>query len=78
MVDMNQNISNMEAPWDPTQPFKTVLQQLKDGQTFAADNNEPITNTELIRKGYNIVKETGLFDIACCKWQLKNITTTQT
>jgi len=42
-----------------------------EGQRFAARGNEIIDNSQLVRKGYDIIKKTGLFEDDCKKWRNK-------
>ena len=42
-----------------------------EGKRFAARGNEVIDDAQLVRRGYDIVKKTGLFEDACMKWRSK-------
>ena len=67
-ADHARNEDNMKRPWSPPQPIADLFEQLKRGQTFAAQGNEVIDDSQLIRWGYQNIRATGLFDRACEKW----------
>ena len=55
----------------PTPPIDKLFTQLDDGVRFAtAGNNQPSTPT-VIRLGYNIIHQTGLFEVPCRDWRSK-------
>ena len=43
------------------------LEQLREGQDFALQGNEPIANETLARLGYELIEATGLFSSTSCK-----------
>ena len=73
-ADHARNEDNMKRPWSPPQPIVDLFEQLKRGQTFAAQGNEVIDDSQLIRWGYQNIRATGLFDRACEKWRKKETT----
>ena len=52
----------------PQHPSKPSFDQLEDGQEFAAQGNEIIDNSQLMRWAYDNIKTTGLFDKDCERW----------
>ena len=70
-ADLSANESRMYADWNPPTPIETLYEQLTEGQKFAARGNEVIDDSQLARKGYEIVKKTGLFEDDCKTWRNK-------
>ncbi len=70
-ADLSANEQRMYADWNPPTPIETLYEQLVEGQRFAARGNEIIDNSQLVRKGYDIIKKTGLFEDDCKKWRNK-------
>ena len=70
-ADHAANEEAMKKPWTPPEPIATLFDQLKKGQEFAARGNEVIDDTQLIRWGYQNIKNTGLFNRECEKWRKK-------
>jgi len=59
----------MEHRWST--PIETLYEQLTDGQQFAMQGGETIHNSQLVRKGYEIIGRTGLFTEDCKEWRKK-------
>ena len=59
-ADLSTNESRMYADWNPPTPIETLYEQLTEGKRFAARGNELIDDSQLARKGYNIVKKTPI------------------
>ena len=70
-ADHTLNEENMRRQWTPPQPIADLFEQLKQGQRFAARGNETIHDSQLVRWGYQNIRNTGLFDRACEKWRKK-------
>ena len=70
-ADHTINEENMRRQWAPPQPIEDLFEQLKKGQRFAKKGNETIHDTQLVRWGYQNIRNTGLFDRACEKWRKK-------
>jgi hypothetical protein len=60
--DLTDNWSTMNAQWNPPTPIADLFKQLHDGQLFAKDGKEDITNSQLLRLCYDKVNATGLFE----------------
>jgi uncharacterized phage-associated protein len=69
--DLTDNWSSMNAQWNPPTTIADLFQQLQDGQTFAKDGFEDITDSQLLRLCYDNVNKTGLFDDALKIWRAK-------
>ena len=68
-ADHTLNEQRMKASWSPPTPIETLFDQLDDGQEFAAQGNEVIDNSQLMRWAYDNIKSTGLFDKDCERWR---------
>ena len=60
------------ADWNPHTPIETLYEQLIDGQQFALRRGETIHDSQLVRKGYEIIGKTGLFNEDCKEWRKKS------
>lgn len=67
--DLIANSERMNAPWTPPTPIETLYEQLIEGKAFAMKGNETINDSTLVRIGYNLIKSTGLFEVACRQWR---------
>ncbi len=70
-ADLSTNEQRMYADWNPPTPIEALYEQLVAGQKFAAQGNEIIDNSQLVRKGYDIIRKTGLLEDDCKKWRDK-------
>ena len=61
----------MYGDWNPPTPIETLYEQLIDGQQFALKGGETIHDSQLVRKGYEIIGKTGLFNEDCKEWRKK-------
>ena len=69
--DLTANYTAMAAKWNPPTPIEDLFLQLRDGQEFATDGNESISNSQLLRLCYDNVNSTGLFNDALKIWRAK-------
>ena len=69
--DLTANEERMYASWNPPTSIETLYEQLTDGQQFASKGGETIHDSQLVRKGYEIIAKTGLFDEDCKEWRKK-------
>ena len=58
----------MNAQWTPPTAIENLFKQLLDGQIFARQGGETISDSQLLRLGYDL---TGLFEMSCHEWCLK-------
>ena len=72
--DLRANEARMKAPWNPPTPIEELFNQLHEGQEFAETGGEEITESQLVRYGYDHIFDTGLFNDACTKWRNKDPT----
>jgi len=63
--DLTANEERMYVDWNPPTPIETLYEQLIDGQQFALKGGETIHDSQLVRKGYEILEKTGLFNEDC-------------
>ena len=59
----------MSSPWNPPQPIEDLFLQLTRGSQFASDGSEPIALSQVLRIGYTLIANTGLFAEACREWR---------
>ena len=69
MNDLTANETRMKQQWAPPTPIETLFKQLKDGQAFAASGKETISDSQLVRFGYDIMNNTGVLNRPCTKWR---------
>jgi hypothetical protein len=69
--DLTDNWASMNAQWNPPTPIADLFKQLQDGQIFAKDGKEDITDSQLLRLCYDNVNSTGLFNDALKIWRAK-------
>jgi hypothetical protein len=70
IADRNANMQSMLAPWSPPTTIERLFKQLSEGARAAADNGEPIPDTQKALYGYNIIHQCGLFQQGCREWRL--------
>ena len=66
-----ENENRMKAPWHPTEPIEKLFSQLKTTYEFALFGNAGITEITVVRCGYKIISDTGLFKIELREWRAK-------
>ena len=69
--DLTVNYTCMTAQWTPPTPIEDLFLQLRDGQEFATDGNETISDSQLLRLCYENINKTGLFNDALKVWRAK-------
>jgi len=67
--DLTANEERMYTNWNQPTPIETLYEQLTDAQQFAMQGGETIHDSQLVRKGYEIIGRTGLFTEYCKKWR---------
>jgi hypothetical protein len=73
-AELDQNAVNMRLPWSPPTPIQTLFAQLEDGISYAAAGNEILSEPTVLRLGYNLILDNGLFDLPCRDWRNKDAT----
>jgi len=71
LSDKSANSKKMATPWNPPTPIENLWKQLREGQDFAQEGNEPISDATLARNGYELILATGLFTTACKEWRTR-------
>jgi hypothetical protein len=61
----------LASPWNLPTPIDKLFTQLDDGVRFATAGNEQPSTPTVIRLGYNIIHQTGLFEVPCRDWRSK-------
>jgi hypothetical protein len=67
--DLIDNRARMEAPWHPPAPIQALFAQLREGQQFAAETEEPIPDSVVTRIGLQLLDATGLIPEFCRDWR---------
>ena len=44
----------MKTPWDPTQPFEVVIDQIEEAVTYADAGNQPFTDPQVLTVNYQL------------------------
>jgi hypothetical protein len=70
-IELDANALRMGAPWNPPTPIDKLFAQLDDGIRFATAGKDKPSDPTVIRLGYNIIHQTGLFEIPCRDWRNK-------
>ena len=73
ITDKNRtsNEDRMKMPWMPPTPIERLFNQLLDGRDYALQGKETITESTMVRWGYDIILATGLFTSERKKWSKK-------
>ena len=61
----------MKAPWHPTKPIKKLFSQLKTTSEFATAGNQGYSKITIVRIGYQLISDTGLFKQELKEWRRK-------
>jgi len=68
-AELVENLTRMSSPWNPPQPIEDLFLQLNRGSQFASNGSEPIALSQVLRIGYTLIANTGLFAEACREWR---------
>ena len=71
-IDLEENTKTTKTPWDPTQPFEVVIDQIEEAITYADAGNQPFTDQQVLNTAFMLVFQTGLFFDDCKTWNAKN------
>ena len=66
-----ENEQRMKAAWHPTEPIEKLFSQLKTTFEFAIAGNAGIAEITVVRIGYQIIVDTGLFKLELKEWRAK-------
>jgi hypothetical protein len=58
--ELEQNSARMQLQWNPPTAIEALFLQFENGVSFATVGHDA---------AYNIIEETGCFDIACLEWR---------
>jgi hypothetical protein len=70
--DLDANQQRMNAKWHPPTPIEDLFEQLRAGAAFALEGGDILPPASVVRLGYTIILQTGLFDEACRSWRDKD------
>jgi hypothetical protein len=70
-TELDANQTRMQIPWNPPTPVEALFNQRTEGVAFAAAGNEALSDTQVIRIGYDLISQTGLFEMPCREWRQK-------
>ena len=70
---LDDNLERMKKPWHPTTPIQVLFDQLQSTEKFAIAAGAGFGESNVVRTGYNAIKQTNLFDTACEQWRAKPI-----
>jgi hypothetical protein len=59
---------------EPPTPVEALFDQLTEGIAFAAAGDEALSDTQVLRIGYNLISKTGLFELPCRELRQKSAT----
>lgn len=69
--DLDLNLQNIATPWHPTTPIENLFLQIDDGIEFARAGNSAIDDNHAVRIIYNIILNTGVFELPCREWRAR-------
>lgn len=70
-ADLQANEDGMKQSYDANMPIEVLFDQIEDGTEFAENTIDPYTATQILRIAYNLVYETGQFNLEYDKWTEK-------
>lgn len=59
----------MKAPWNPTQPFEVLINQIEEAVDTAQEANQPFSPEQVLNIAYILVHATGVPGEACREWR---------
>ena len=54
-----------------SQLHRRFFKQIREGQDFAKKGDETVDNNTLVRYGYEVINNLGMFESKCAKWHKK-------
>ena len=67
-IDLDANLHRLTLPWTPPAPIQDVFERLTQAASLANAGNAPIGEANLVRAGFNLIRDTGLFPLDCRLW----------
>ena len=74
-MDIDANDEKFKRPFDPAQPFETLIQQIEDAQEYADAGGNAYSAAQIVANAYSIMFRTGMFPDACRDWRKKTAAT---
>jgi hypothetical protein len=72
LEDLETNRARLSADWNPDSPIEDVWALIRETQRFAADGNDPISDTTVLSLLLTAFEKTGVFTTAVDKWRDKD------
>jgi hypothetical protein len=66
--DLHANFERMYTPWNPSDGFNIIIDQLEEGQRFAHTGAQPITDATILGMAHHLVHATGLYFEVLSQW----------
>jgi hypothetical protein len=70
--DLETNRARLAADWNPDSPIEDVWMLIRETQRFAADGNDPLSDTTVLSLLLTAFEKSGVFSIAVDKWRDKD------
>lgn len=67
--DLQDNLQQIKAPWNPDTPIETVFRNGTFCRTFAAEGNDPISDTAYVRILVEIFEASGVLEKTVEDWE---------
>ena len=68
-MDLDANDERFKRPFDPAQPFETLIQQIEDAQEYADAGGNAYSASQIVANAYALMYRTGMFPEACREWR---------
>jgi hypothetical protein len=66
------NQTTMNKAWDPSTPFKTLIEQIEDAMEVANAANQAFSDAQILTLAYTLIYNTGLSFDECKEWKAKS------
>jgi hypothetical protein len=66
--DLDRNLTNLEAPWEPTDTMEGLWARCSKCEAIALAGNEPIQNAHKIRVMLKVLASSGVFSLDIREW----------
>ena len=66
---MQENDKRLRAPYNSNEPFRTLIDQIKNAVDSASARDTPYTPAQVVGIAFQLVFQTGLFNDDCNLWR---------
>jgi hypothetical protein len=73
--ELEQNVQRIQTQWKPPTAIESLFVQIEDGVAFTIEGQDEPTKSAILRWAYEIISQTGRFEIACREWLQMDATT---